>query len=300
MAHFHVLTGAEAFHALPTVRRIGLADIKDALARGIDDFMAMPSHAVFLCITYPIVGLLLVWLTFGYGLMSLLYPLIAGFALLGPFAAIGLYELSRQRERGLAVDLTDAFDLFHSPSFGAIAALGLLLTAIFLLWLAVAQSIYIANFGYAPVASIGEFARRVFTTPEGWRLIIVGNGIGFLFALIVLTISVVSFPLLLDRDIGAVEAVLTSCRAVRANPMTMAIWGLIVAGTLLLGSLPFLIGLAVAMPVLGHSTWHLYRKVVEPDLSPRQEQPRPRKRRRRYAAQFPAALFAGEDRPSQP
>jgi uncharacterized membrane protein len=297
MADYHVLTGAETFHAQPTVRRIGLADIKDALARGVDDFMAMPSHAVFLCLIYPTVGLLLGWLIMGYGLMSLVYPLIAGFALLGPFAATGLYELSRQRERGVAADLTHAFDVFRSPSFGAIAALGLLLTAIFLLWLAVAQSIYIANFGYAPVASIGEFARRVFTTPEGWSLIVVGNGIGFLFALAVLTISVVSFPLLLDRDVGAVEAVLTSCRAVRANPMTMAIWGLIVADTLVLGSLPFLVGLAVVMPVLGHSTWHLYRKVVEPDLSPRQQQPRPPKRRRRYAAQFPAALLAGEDRP---
>jgi uncharacterized membrane protein len=297
MAHFHVLTGANAFHVQPTVRRIGLADLKDALARGIDDFMAMPSHAVFLCLIYPIVGVLLGWLTFGYGLMSLLYPLIAGFALLGPFAAIGLYELSRQRERGLAADLTHAFDVFHSPSFGAIAALGLLLMTIFIMWLAVAQAIYVADFGHAPVASIGEFARRVFTTPEGWALIIVGNGIGFLFALVVLTISVVSFPLLLDRDASTVEAVLTSCRAVRANPMIMAIWGLIVAGTLVLGALPFLVGLAVVMPVLGHSTWHLYRKVVEPDLSPRQEQPRPPKRRRRYAAQFPAALFAGEDRP---
>jgi uncharacterized membrane protein len=297
MAYFHVLTGADAFHVQPTVRRIGLADLKDALARGIDDFMAMPSHAIFLCLIYPIVGVLLGWLTFGYGLMSLLYPLIAGFALLGPFAAIGLYELSRQRERGLAADLTHAFDVFHSPSFGAIAALGLLLMTIFIMWLVVAQAIYVADFGHAPVASIGEFARRVFTTPEGWALIIVGNGIGFLFALVVLTISVVSFPLLLDRDASTVEAVLTSCRAVRANPMIMAIWGLIVAGTLVLGALPFLVGLAVVMPVLGHSTWHLYRKVVEPDLSPRQEQPRPPKRRRRYAAQFPAALFAGEDRP---
>jgi uncharacterized membrane protein len=267
------------------------------LARGIDDFMAMPSHAVFLCLIYPIVGLLLGWLTFGYGLMSLLYPLISGFALVGPFAGIGLYELSRQRERSLDVDLTHVSDVFRSPSFGAIAALGLLLMAIFIMWLAVAQAIYVASFGDAPVASIGEFARRVVTTPEGWALIIVGNGIGFLFALVVLTISVVSFPLLLDRDVGAVEAVLTSCRAVRANPMTMAIWGLIVAGTLVLGALPFLVGLAVVMPVLGHSTWHLYRKVVEPDLSPRQEQPRPPKRQRRYAAQFPAALFAGEDQP---
>ena len=298
MPESHVLVGAEPLRAPPVVRRIGLADLKDALARGIDDFAAMPSHAVFLSLIYPLIGIVLGAVTFGYGLMQLTYPLIAGFALLGPFAAIGLYELSRRREAGLSTDLTKAFDDFRLPSVGAIAALGLLLTAIFLLWLVVAHGIYIAIFGDAPVPlSVGEFARQVFTTPEGWRLIVIGNAVGFLFALLVLIISVVSFPLLIDRDVGVVEAVLTSCRAVRANPFPMAVWGLIVAAGLVLGSLPLLLGLTVVLPVLGHATWHLYRKVVEPDPNPPpREPPRPPKRRR-YAAQFPASLFTGEDRP---
>jgi uncharacterized membrane protein len=120
--------------------------------------------------------------------------------------------------------------------------------------------------------------------------------VGFLFAVTVLTISVVSFPLLLDRDVGAVEAVLTSGRAVAANPWTMALWGLIVAGLLVIGSLPLLFGLAVVVPILGHSTWHLYRKVVEPGPPPPRQEPPPTPNRRRYAAQFPASLFAGEDR----
>ena len=259
----------------------------------------MPSHAVFLCLIYPIVGLILARVTFGYDVLSLLFPLAAGFALIGPFAAMGFYELSRRREQGLPVSWADAFDVLRSRSRGAIAALGALLLAIFVLWIVVAQAIYIANFGNAPAASISDFIRQIFTTPAGWTLIIVGNGVGFLFACVVLTISVVSFPLLLDRDVGAVEAVLTSARAVAANPVTMAIWGLIVAALLVIGSLPFFFGLAVVVPVLGHATWHLYRKVVEPDPSPRSEQPAPPKsRRRRYAAQFPAALFGGEDRPS--
>ena len=295
MAHVHVLMGADTVQAEPVVRRIGLTDIKDALAHGVDDFVAMPTHAAFLCLIYPVVGLLLGWLTFGVGLLSLLYPLVAGFALLGPFAAIGLYEMSRQREQGIDVDVTHAFDVYHSPSFGAIAALGLLLLTIFVIWLAVAQSIYIAAFDYGPVPTLGEFVQRVFTTPEGCSLLIIGNLVGFLFALLVLIISVVSFPLLLDRDVGAVEAVLTSMRVVAANPIMMAVWGLIVTALLLIGSLPLFFGLAVVVPVLGHSTWHLYRKVVEPDPSPRQDLPRPQTRRR-YAAQFPAALFTGEDR----
>jgi uncharacterized membrane protein len=295
MAHFHILTGTEAIDAPPVVRHISFADLKDALVKGTEDFMAMPSHALFLCLIYPVVGILLGALTFGYGLMSLVYPLVAGFALLGPPAAIGLYDLSRRRERGLPTDISRSFDIIHLPSFGAIAALGLLLMVIFLLWLAVAHWIYVANIGSTQMSSIEEFARTILDTPEGWRVIIIGNAVGFLFALVVFTIGVVSFPLLLDRDVGAVEAVLTSYRAVRTNPIVMAAWGLIVAGSLLIGSLPFLLGLCVVMPVLGHTTWHLYRKTVEPDPRPRPEPPGPpQSDRRRYAAQFPASLIGGE------
>jgi uncharacterized membrane protein len=288
--------GTETAHARPAVRRIGLSDIRDALARGLDDFWAMPTHAVFLCLIYPVVGVVLARLALGYDILSLLFPLAAGFALIGPFAAIGFYELSRRREQDLDISWEHIFDVVRSPSRGAIAALGFLLLTIFVIWIAVAQAIYVANFGYEPAASIPHFIRQIFTTPAGWTLIIVGNFVGFLFAVTVLTISVVSFPLLLDRDVGAVEAVLTSGRAVAANPWTMALWGLIVAGLLVIGSLPLLFGLAVVVPILGHSTWHLYRKVVEPGPPPPRQEPPPTPNRRRYAAQFPASLFAGEDR----
>ena len=297
MAQFHVLTGTEAVTRPPVVRRIRFADLRDALAKGIDDFKAMPSHAVFLCIIYPLIGMVLGAVTFGYGLIPLAYPLVAGFALLGPLAAIGLYDLSRRRELGLPTDLSRSFEIFHLPSFGAIVALGLLLMAIFLLWLAVAHWIYVANIGSAPMPSLAVFIDRILNTPEGFRVIVLGNAIGFVFALVVLTISVVSFPLLLDRDVGAIEAVATSYRAVRKNPMVMAAWGLIVAVSLVVGSLPFLLGLTVVMPVLGHTTWHLYRKVVEQPPRPRPEPPGPpQPDRRRYAAQFPASLIAGEKR----
>jgi len=298
MAHVHVLMGAESIRTRPTVHTIGLADLADALRRGIADFSAMPTHAVFLCLIYPIIGVVLARFTLGYDLLPLLFPLAAGFALVGPFAAIGFYELSRRREQGGEVSWEDAFDVMHSPSRGAIALLGALLLEMFAVWIAVAQAIYVASFGYEPATAIPDFFHRIFTTPAGWTLIIVGNGVGFLFAVAALTVSVVSFPLLLDRDVGAVEAVLTSVRAVAANPVTMAIWGLIVAALLVIGSLPFFLGLAVVVPILGHATWHLYRKVVEPDPAQRSEQLRPA-HRRRYAAQFPASLFAGEDKPAR-
>src|SRR6266568_2841141 len=283
MAQLHVLMGADTIRARPTVRRIGLADLKDALARGLADFSAIPTHAVFLCLIYPIVGLVLARAIMGYALLPLMFPLAAGFALVGPFAAIGFYELSRRREQGLDISWEDAFDVLHSPSRDAIAALGFLLLVIFVFWLAVAEAIYIETFGNEPAASIPDFVRQVFTTPAGWMLIIVGNGIGFLFALAVLIISAVSFPLLLDRNVSAAEAALTSVRVVAANPVPMAIWGLIVASLLIIGSLPFLVGLAVVVPVLGHSTWHLYRKVVEPDPNAHHEHlPARKSGRRRY------------------
>ena len=289
MAHSHILLGAGVSPAHPSIRRIGFADLKDALAKGVDDFMAMPTHAMFLCMIYPIIGLVLARLAFGYSILPLLYPLVSGFVLVEPLAALGLYELSRRREAGLPSEATHAFDVLRSSSIGAIVALGLLLLLIVGVWLAVANAIYVADFGYASPASFASFIHEVLTTPAGWNLIVVGNAVGFCFAVVVLTISVVSFPMLLDRDVGAAVALLTSIRAVAENPLVMAAWGLIVAVLLALGSLPFFLGLTVVLPVLGHATWHLYRKAVEPDTSPR---PDLRKERpRRSAADFPANLF---------
>jgi uncharacterized membrane protein len=290
MAYSHVLLGAAETPAQLTIRRIGFADLKDALRLGIDDFRAMPTHAMFLCAIYPVVGLLLARLAFGYSVLPLLYPLGAGFALVGPLAALGLYELSRRREAGLQASASHALDVLHSSSAGALTALGLLLLLIFALWIAFANAIYVADFGYGSPASIGSFLHAVLTTPAGWNLIVTGNLVGFLFAVLVLTISVVSFPLLLDRDVGAAVALLTSIRAVLKNPLTMAVWGFIVAALLLIGSLPFLLGLTVVVPVLGHATWHLYRRVVESGASPHPSE-RAKPSDKRYAADFPAVLF---------
>ena len=257
-------SGAEGEFAapLPEVRRIRLADLRDSLARGLDDFAAYRTDVAFLCIVYPIIGLVLGRLAFGYGMLPLLFPLASGFALVGPFAAVGLYEMSRRREQGATVAWPDAFGVVRSRSFGAIVVLGLLLVAIFLFWLIAAESIYEATLGPEPPTSVTSFIRDVFTTGRGWTLIVVGVGVGFLFALLVLLIGVVSFPLLLDRDMGIGAAVATSVRAVVINPGPMAIWGLIVAGGLVIGSIPLFLGLIVVMPVLGHATWHLYREVV--------------------------------------
>jgi len=187
---------------LPEVRRLEIADLRDVLARGLDDFAAYRTDVIFLCIVYPVVGLVLGRLAFGYGMLPLVFPIASGFALVGPFAAVGLYEMSRRREQGGNVAWPDAFGVVASRSFGAIVLLGLLLVTIFLFWLVAAETIYELTLGPEPPTSLGSFARDVFTTGAGWIMIVVGVGIGFLFALLVLVISVVSFPLLLDRDVG--------------------------------------------------------------------------------------------------
>ncbi|MDP1911143.1 MAG: DUF2189 domain-containing protein, partial [Hyphomicrobium sp.] len=162
------------------IRRIGVADLKDALRLGLADFNAMPTHAMFLCLIYPVVGLLLARLAFGYSVLPLLYPLVTGFALVGPLAALGLYELSRRREAGEPTSVSHAFDVLQSSSIGGIVALGLLLMVMFAIWIAIANAIYIADFGYGTPVSIGAFVHDVLTTGAGWHLIVVGNLMGFI------------------------------------------------------------------------------------------------------------------------
>jgi uncharacterized membrane protein len=248
---------------LPVVRRIELGDLRAALIEGFQDFTLYKTHVLFLCVVYPVMGLILARLVIGQGLFQLLFPLASGFALIGPFVAIGLYEMSRQREQGAAVNWATAFQVLRSPSSGAIAGLGLLLTAIFLAWLFTAQEIYDMTLGPHLPASVAVFTHDILATQAGWILMGAGMGIGFLFALLVFAISAVSFPLLLDRDdIGLDVAIGTSIRAVAANPWPMAVWGMIVAGSLAVGSMLLFVGLAVVIPVLGHATWHLYRRLV--------------------------------------
>ena len=249
----------------PAVRKIKVADLREALRLGFADFEAYRTDVLFIGLVYTVVGLVLARVAFGMDLVPLLFPLASGFALIGPFAAIGLYEMSRLREQGVEVRWSNAFDVFKAPAVGAIAVLGGILIALFLVWLMTAWQIYLWKFGPEPIVSLQQFAQDVFRTPGGQSMIVTGVGAGFVFALIAMSISIVSFPLLLDRDVGVDTAIRTSVRAVIANPGPMALWGLIVAAGLVLGSAPLFVGLVVVLPVLGHATWHLYRRLVPRD-----------------------------------
>ncbi len=264
MSNFHVIAGAGSKLDMPIIRTIRVSDLFDALRQGAADFWEKPSHYVMLVLIYPIVGIVLtVWMN-GYHTWPLLYPLVGGFALVGPFAALGLYEISRRREPGLDTSWSHAFEVLRSPAIGSIAALGVMLLALFTLWLTAAQALYESLFGSSTPQTLDGLLSQVFNEPGGMTLLIVGTMLGALFALVTLCSTVIAFPLLLDRDVGAFVAVETSFRAVMANPAPMLGWGIIVGLGLFLASLPLFVGLAVVIPIFGHATWHLYRKVVEP------------------------------------
>lgn len=256
--------GGDATHggAKARVRQIDLDDLRAALRKGAEDAAHFRSDAVALVLLYPAMGILLSVLALHRDYLPMLFPLAAGFALIGPAAAIGLYEMSRRRAMGEAAGWGDAFKVLRSPALGAIIALALYLAALFALWLMTAGFIYERTLGPGAPASVAAFVSDTLTTPSGWVMILAGTAAGAVFAAVALAVSLVSFPMLLDRDVGLPTAVATSVKVVAENPRAALAWGLIVAALLVLGSIPAFLGLVLVLPVLGHATWHLYRRAV--------------------------------------
>ena len=263
MAVTQVFNQTQAAAAPPHVRHITNDDLKACLREGMADFGEMRGDLLFVGVLYPLIGLVAAVATLGGSLIQMFLPITAGIALLGPLVATGFYELARRREAGQESNWSHFLDVRRRPSYDGVLAVGGLLIAIFAAWLIVAAGLYALLMGPTPPVSIEAFAERLFLTGEGWALIILGSLFGIGFAWLVLSISLVSMPMLIDRDASAAQAVAVSREAVRANRGVVLRWGIIVAALLALGSIPLFIGLAVVLPWLGYSTWHLYTRLVD-------------------------------------
>lgn len=245
----------------PVIRRIHAADIADALAKGLRDFQAYPAYGLFFGAIYTIGGLLTLGAATLWNMNYLVYPLAAGFVLIGPFVAVGLYEVSRRRELGAPMSWSVVLGAVFAQSGKEISWMAFVTLFIFMVWMYQVRLLIALFFGLHGMPS-GSFPAILFTTAEGLAFLAVGHAVGAVLAVLVFSLTVVSFPLLLDKPVDFVTAMITSVKSVVMNPVAMIGWAFAVTLLIIAACLPAFLGLLVVLPVLGHTTWHLYRKLV--------------------------------------
>ena len=246
------------------IRKIRLKDLWQSLREGTNDYSAKPHSIPLLILFYSLFALLFTLFAFGQQLRYLAFPMVAGLTLIGPIIATAFFEMSRQRERGVELGWRDSFRFIHTSSFAPILALSLVMMLLYIAWLYMAELIYFGMFGSTLPVSVTDFINQLFSTRHGGGLIFYGNFVGFLFAFAAMAFSVIAFPLALDKPVTSSTAMSVSIKAFTSNFYVLAVWGIVVVAILTLGAALFLIGLAVALPILGHATWHVYRKIIEP------------------------------------
>ena len=247
----------------PVVLRITAADIIDALGRGLRDFQAMPLYGIVLGALFAGGGSLVILTTTAFGMSYLSYPLAAGFVMIGPFAAVFLYELSRRREAGQPIVLREIWKTVRSR--GEVGWMAFVTIFIFIVWMYQVRLLMALFLGLkASFTTIQQFINVVLSTNEGLVFLIVGNVVGAVLSLVLFSLTVVSFPLLLDRDVDFITAMITSVRAVVTSPVPMIGWAAVIVVLMIVSCLPYFLGLLVTLPVLGHASWHLYRRIVAP------------------------------------
>jgi uncharacterized membrane protein len=237
---------------------MSLGDIKDALMKGWDDLRQSRTDALLIGAIFPLAGVIFAAAFVVQAFLPFVFPLLAGFALLGPLATLYFAALSRQREHNDESILA----IFQEPRLKEIQRLAGTAIMIFLGWNLSAAIIYLFTLGSSDEAANAPFFVRVFTTNAGWELIILGCAVGAVFALVTLAISVISFPVVIDRNVTAFQAINISFHAMLRNPLFVLTWGAVVVAGLIFGAVTCLLGMCVVLPVLGHATWHVYRRMT--------------------------------------
>lgn len=247
-------------HGAPKLRNPTLTDITSSLRQGLRDFLATPLTALFFASFYVIAGLLMGWITYTTGQTFWLVLAVMGFPLVGALAAVGFYEVSRRRLEneplnfGSIARTTWAFKNEQLPWLAAI------IVVIFLFWFFLGHMIFALFLGLSPMTNISS-SLGVFLTSQGLTMIAFGSAVGAVFAVLVFSLSVLGMPMLIDRDVDFMTAMLSSISAVMQAPVLYLMWGAFIGVVTLLSMLPSFLGLFISMPILGHATWHLYKRV---------------------------------------
>lgn len=250
--------------AWPEVSALKPDDILDALNDGIRDFSAAPKYGLFFGFVYALAGWFLFALVFYFEAPYLAYPLATGFALIAPFAATGLYDVSRRLERGEPLSWGAVLGSIRAVSGKELAWMAVVTVFTMIIWLDIAAFLFFAFLGFGGGDAGGSLINEILNTTRGWVFLIAGNIIGAVLAGIVFSYSAISFPMLYDRNVDFVTAMVTSVKTVVKNPWPMFIWAVIIGINLGLSLVSMLLGLIIALPILGHTTWHIYRRAVKP------------------------------------
>ncbi|MEL6435556.1 MAG: DUF2189 domain-containing protein [Pseudomonadota bacterium] len=247
---------------MPDVNELTVDDLKDALAKGWADFRRAPQFGIFFALAYVLGGLLIVQSLFVWEQSWMIYPVMIGFPLIGPFAAVGLYEVSRRLASGEPLAWNEILQVIRIQSSREMAWMAFVMLFIFWIWMYQVRLLVALFLGRLSFSTLERFTEVVFTTSNGLWFLAVGHVVGAFLAIIMFSVTVVSIPMLLDRNVDFVTAMVTSVKTVFASPMVMIGWGLLVTLAVILSMMPAFLGLLITLPVLGHATWHIYTKAV--------------------------------------
>lgn len=253
---------AEDEYAMPEVNALEFEDLKACLSKGVADFLNAPMIGFFFGGIFAFGGILIVQSFYVWEKGWMIYPMIVGFPLIGPFIAVGLYEVSRRLEQGLPLRWGEILSVISLQKSRQIPYMAFVILFIFWIWMYQVRLLIAIILGRMSFPSLDAFIKIITTTPEGWTFIIVGHIVGACFSLLLFSITVISIPLMMDRDIDLVTAMITSVKTVMKSPVVMICWGIFIAGTLFLSIVPLFLGLLISLPILGHASWHVYKKAV--------------------------------------
>ena len=252
----------ESGYKMPEVRAMQVSDLQAALCNGISDFRRAPLFGLFFAAFYVLGGLFIVQSLFVWDQSWMIYPVAIGFPIIGPFAAVGLYEVSRRLQNGQPLVWRDIIGVVRSQSGKELSWMAFVVLFVFWVWMYQIRLLIAIILGRMSFSGLDGFMDVVFGTQQGIIFLAFGHVIGAFLSLVLFSITVVSIPLLLDRDVDFITAMITSVKAVFASPVVMLGWGIIVTLSVIAAMIPAFLGLFLVLPVLGHATWHIYQKAV--------------------------------------